>query len=80
MPVKCNQNRSARAPARLTVARFAALAFAAYLACVEICLCRMEGGPMADQTREARIYTVAVGILMTCLLLFGFVQLLGFKM
>jgi hypothetical protein len=40
----------------------------------------MEGEPMADQTREAHIYTLAVGILMACLLLFGFVQLLGVKM
>jgi hypothetical protein len=37
----------------------------------------MEGEPMADQTREVRIYTRAVGILMICLLLFGFLQLLG---
>ena len=34
---------------------------------------------MADQTREVRIYTMAVGAWMVCLLLFGFVQLLGVR-
>jgi hypothetical protein len=61
-------------------AHCAALTLAASSSPVEFCLFRMEGEPMADQTREAHIYTLAVGILMACLLLFGFVQLLGVKM
>jgi hypothetical protein len=39
----------------------------------------MEGEPMADETREVRIYTRTVGILMIGLILFGFVQLLGWR-
>lgn len=34
---------------------------------------------MADEAREVRIYTRAVGILMIGLLVFGLVQLLGWK-